>query len=541
MTLNGISNFIRRHGEMVLPLSACLLAFFLRWYFLTTYNFPMMIHEQDAIGYMDTAKNILNLEPLNMAGRPPGYPLVIALLALLPLNFEYAARLASISMDTAVVLPLYFLARGYLSRIQAFAVSLLWATFALALYFSTSPLSQSSYLFYLLSGIVLLRQGQENNSRSRLFASGVMFALSFLARPEGLVGFACALLLCLIPFLKRTGRNKKTALASLAFLFGFLLLSGPFFVAFHSQLGYWGITAKSEAALKGQDGTLVLNSKGELSKTAQGVSVWKEYYGTLPAFIDAVETNIQAYSDVYFRTFPLWVHLVSLAGFLALAWQWTKTLPYILILLAVLMPNFVVNVSKTHSYLYTAFPVMFICIVAGLSAGCQAVCRVIKRRLPAVRPALYEATNGAVVVSVVGYLSVGAYRLADITYQDEAEEAYRTELVYKKPAEYIKAHSLKSDVIMTRWGLVGYFAERPVVTLPKGGVREVIDYGRRNGVSYLLIDTESVLSRRQELTELLQPLGGRGIDPGYGLEVVNRSYYPDVGGYVVYRYLPHRR
>ena len=93
---------------------------------------------------------------------------------------------------------------------------------------------------------------------------------------------------------------------------------------------------------------------------------------------------------------------------------------------------------------------------------------------------------------------------------------------------------------MTRWGLVGYFADRPVVTLPKGGVREVIEYGRRNGASYLLIDTNSVLSRRQELMELLQPLEGKGVDQSYGLEIVNRNCYPDAGGYVVYRYLPQR-
>lgn len=540
MTENGISSFIRRNWEMVFPLAACLLAFVLRWHFLSFYHFPMMIHEQDAVGYMDTARNILQLAPLNMAGRPPGYPLVIALFALLPLKLEYAARLASIFMDAAVVLPLYFLARGYLSRVPSFAVCLLWASFSFALYFSTSPLSQSSYLFYLLSGIILLRQGLEKSDKGRLFVSGGMFALSFLARPEGIVGFACGLLLSLLPLLKRGGHSKKKGVAPLVFLLGFLLLSGPYFVAFHSQLGYWGITAKSEAALKTQDGTLVLNSKGELSKTAQGVSVWKEYYGTLPVFVDAVETNIEAYAAVYFRTFPVWIHLVSLAGFLVIARQRIRALPYLLILPAVLTPNFVVNVSKTHSYLYAAFPLLFISLVAGLSAGCRAVCWGMNRYLSAARVPLYEAASGAAMLIMVGYLSFGAYCLADVSYQDEAEEAYKTEMIYKQAGEFIKANSHKNDVIMTRWGLVGYFADRPVVTLPKGGVREVIEYGRRNGASYLLIDTNSVLSRRQELMELLQPLEGKGVDPSYGLEIVNRNYYPDAGGYVVYRYLPQR-
>ena len=146
-----------------------------------------------------------------MAGRPPGYPLVIALFSLLPVGLEYAARLASIFMDALVRLPLYVLARIYLTRIPAFAVCLLWAFFSFSLTFATSPLSQSSFLFYLLSGIVLLHRGLAEKGKGWLFGAGAFFALSFLARPEGIVGFGCGFVLCLVPLFGRGGVSRRSA------------------------------------------------------------------------------------------------------------------------------------------------------------------------------------------------------------------------------------------------------------------------------------------------------------------------------------------
>ena len=534
---------MQNRWEVVLTLFACLLAFILRYHFLMTYRYPMMVHEQDAVGYMEAARAIALLHPLNMAGRPPGYPIVIALFSLLPVGLEYAARLASIFMDALAVLPLYALARIYLARIPAFAVCLLWAFFSFSLTFATSPLSQSSFLFYLLTGIALLYRGLTEKGKGWLFGAGVFFALSFLARPEGIVGFGCGLVLCLMPLFGRGGVSRRAVAVPAVFLLGFLLLAGPYFIAFHSQLGYWGVTAKTEAAIKTQDGALILNAQGELQRTRPGVSVWKEYYGTLPAFVSAVWANIKAYSQVYYRTFPVWMHILSLTGMISLLWgKRARSIPYVLILLAVTAPNYMVNVSKTHSYLYPVFPATFICFAACFETMAKSVGRAIAKFRPAVRPAVHEAGLAIVLLLVVSYISFGFYQVADANYQSPGlvGEVMITERIFKEAAELIKNGSQKDDVIMTRWGLVGYFAERPVVTLPKGGVTEVIGYGRKNGARFLLIDSPSVLSRRQELMELLGPLEGKTVNPAYGIEVFSRNYYPDIGGYVIYRYLPQR-
>jgi hypothetical protein len=239
----------------------------------------------------------------------------------------------------------------------------------------------------------------------------------------------------------------------------------------------------------------------------------------------------------------MWMHIVSLVGMISLLWgKRAAVFAYILILLAVTAPTYIVNVSKTHSYLYPIFPAVFICFIASFEAAAKGAVWVIDRFRPAMKPFVYECGLAIVLFCTVSYISFGFYQEADANYQSPelVGEAMITEKIYKEAGELIKNDSQKTDVIMTRWGLVGYFADRPVVTLPLGGVKEVVEYGRKNGARFLLIDTPSVFSRRQELMELLDPLSGKPVNPEYGIEVFKRNFYPDLGGYVIYRYVLQR-
>ena len=57
----GFSTLKLHTWEYLLPGVAFLVAFALRYHFLVTYSYPLMIHEQDAVGYMEVAKSILQL------------------------------------------------------------------------------------------------------------------------------------------------------------------------------------------------------------------------------------------------------------------------------------------------------------------------------------------------------------------------------------------------------------------------------------------------------------------------------------------------
>jgi len=541
MMLNpGFSTLKLHTWEYILPGVAFLVAFALRYHFLVTYSYPLMIHEQDAVGYMEVAKSILQLRFPSVIGRPPGYPIVISLFALLPIGLENAARLASVFMDAMIVVPLFFIARIYLSRVGSFAVCLLWACFSFSLVFSPSPLSQSSFLFYLLSGVICLHLGLEKKGLWWLSGAGACMALSYLARPEGMVGFGCGLLICLTPFIEKGGVNKKNLVMPGCFLLGFLLLAAPYLVALHGTFGVWTLSPMSEAHVKTADVILTLNAKGELQKTGSaGFSVWKEHYKTIPLFLGAVWANIQAFAGVYKNTFPTWMLFVSGAGVLSLAWKssWRNFFLF-LIPIAVIVPNFVVSIPKTHSYLYPVFAMTFICFVSGFEVAATGVCRVARLVMPEVRSVILEVSLRGLLLATVFSIAFEFYLIADNNYKSPEliTEVLVTEKIFKGAGEIIKNNSQANDVIMTRWGLVGYFADRPVLTLPKGGVKEVIEYGKKNGARFILIDTKSVLSRRQELRELLGPLEGKLVNPVYGIEAFNSDYFPNIGGYVIYCY-----
>jgi len=191
-----IRSFLQRHS-IIDALMIFLAAFSLRYHFLTTYNYPMMIHEQDGVGYMLLARDIL-AGNLPATALPPLYPAVIALFSLLPVQLECAARMASISLDALCVIPLYFLARSYLTRLGACGTALMWAFFSYGLYFSRSPLTQSPFLCCQLSATLALYLGaEERRGDFLLFLAGACLALAYLARQEGVAGFVFGLFLCL--------------------------------------------------------------------------------------------------------------------------------------------------------------------------------------------------------------------------------------------------------------------------------------------------------------------------------------------------------
>lgn len=527
---------VRNRWEILIPLFIAVVAFLLRYSFRAAYAYPMMIHEQDAIGYMDIAKSFLHLQVPAVTGRPPGYPLVIALFALLPVDLERAARLASIFMDASAVVPLYYLARHYLTRVAAGAASLLWAFFSYSLYFSTSPLSQSSYLCFLLCGVALLHRGIQSWNWKWFLSAGAAMALSFLARPEGIAGFGYCLCLSATLVAGRSDRTRQKLWLPACFLLGFLVLAGPFLVAMRVELGGWTVSALSGVQMRGVDATLTLNAQGEVQRAA---STGMEFFKALPLFLASMVNNGIAFFKVYLSTFPAWVNLVTAGGGVLIIRKapWRDTC-LLLVLVVVVAPALVANLPKSHSYIYPVFAMGFICFGAFLDTLHSFGIRVARRSLSGANPRIVEASLSILLSLPIAYICFISYQGADAAYQEPGLVAQKmeTEKILAGASQIIKIHSDPKDLIMTRWGLVGYFADRPVLLLPKGGVQEVLDYGRKNKAELILIDTNAVLSRRQELLELLDPLEGKEINPRYGIKVIAKEFIPDLGGYVIYRY-----
>ena len=117
-------------------------------------------------------------------------------------------------------------------------------------------------------------------------------------------------------------------------------------------------------------------------------------------------------------------------------------------------------------------------------------------------------------------------------------QAKLTEKIYKDAGDFLRLNTAQGETVITRWGLVSYYADRPLMILPKGSVLEVVNFARKNGAHFMVIDSIAVYSRRQELVELLNPLRGLTVNQAYGLQIVHARVDAELGeGYVIYKFL----
>ena len=531
------TNLSRFFTSLPIPATVFAVALIVRVHLLLQYDYPLMIHEQDSVGYMNIARSLLHFSGEGLVGRPPTYPAVIALCSLFTLSFETAARFASILMDALICLPLYGLARIVLSRLGAALAATLWAFFSYALYFSLSPLSQSTWLFFALAGLCALAHAIRLPDRQRLLLtlSAAGFALSYLARPEGLLGFGFGLFVFVATTLCKRTPWRVVMKMSLLYIAVFALCTAPYFIYLKTHLGAWDVSSKTSAALKGQDGMLTLSAGGTLPKAASGLAPWIEYYQSIPRFIEISTGNFKQYFDNFYQVFPFWLHLLTLAGMivLALCAPWEALLLSILFLMT--LPNYIVNISKTLSYLYSVFPFYFICTICAFELSVKAVARLF-RKVPGCAPR-YTALTAAAILTV--WFSFTSYRQANAYLHDPGlqNEAMLTRYVFMDASRFIQSVAAKNDVIMTRWGLVSYYSGLPTTGLPKGSIDEVLAFGRKSGATWLLIDSPSVFSRRQELEALLDPDKAAPLLKPHNIIPVHMGGKDGLGIYVVYRYL----
>jgi len=521
-----------RSGWSLAPVLAFLIAFGLRAYFLFTYRFPLLLHEQDGISYMAIAGDFLKLKPLTDTFRPPGYPAIVALFGLLPLDMELAARLASIAMDALVVFPLYGLARLALPRSAALTTVLLWGCFAFSLVFTPSPLSQSTYLFFLLAGTYyLLAPGTAPHRKVYLFAAGAWFAFSYLTRTEGIAGFVAAFMLLPILYIGAGWDRRVVARECAVFAGGFLLFSAPYWLFLHKHLGYWTISGKTEVAAKGVDSTLVLKGGAIVSEAGKGATLWLAQFGGVGGVIRNTIANSAGFIRVYWETFPLWAHLLAAVGLLSLlVIRERRMIVTFVVPVAATVPVYIAALPKAHSYIYPLFPLFFILLAAGGSRLADLVSRITAN----------ESRRKLIIWGILAMvlLSYGgrAFRDAVANYRSPGlvQQAMLASLIFREAGQKINAVSAQDDAVMTRWGLVAYYAGRRQIVLPNGSAAEVVAYGRKTGACYLTVDTMAV-DRRRELENLLNPLMGKVADPALGIMPVATGVHYGVGGYVVYR------
>jgi 4-amino-4-deoxy-L-arabinose transferase-like glycosyltransferase len=203
---------------------------------------------------------------------PPLYPYLIAGVSLIVPNFEMAARLISIVLGAALVVPVYFLARQlYDDRVGRIA-AIVVAVHPLLVHFSATAASETTFLFFVIYALSETVGAMRAPQTRRFVAAGILLALAYLTRIEGaplLVIALCVLLAVAVLRYRRQHTSAGALLRDVGRILcmpaAFVVLSAPYIFWLHQETGQWRLEGKAplnietakRVVLGGEDATKV--------------------------------------------------------------------------------------------------------------------------------------------------------------------------------------------------------------------------------------------------------------------------------------------
>lgn len=212
---------------------------------------PQAIHVDGATQYLPAAERYYH-EGLSagLAGsmEMPLFPVSIALLTTLTHNFELAARIISLVAGIVTVIPLYYLVRNLFGPKHAALAGILFACCPLFVRNSSEVTKESLFGMFFVFGMWL---GWLAISRRKLWMclpAGIVGALAYMTRPDGLDLFAAWGIWLGAGFLYYLFRDRRQALihlaAGLVIVLPTLVLGVAYVLHVHHKTGEWTVSEK---------------------------------------------------------------------------------------------------------------------------------------------------------------------------------------------------------------------------------------------------------------------------------------------------------
>jgi len=212
---------------------------------------PQAIHVDGAFQYVPAAKTYYEqgLREGLRRKQMPLYPVTTALVARLTGGrVELAARLVSLLAGTAAVVPLWLLGRTLFGRRIAGLSALLYAVAPLMVKNSSEVTKEAFFACLLLWGLWVGWLAVTRRGARLCVAAGLLGALAYLARPDGIVLMMVWGLWLGAGAVRGLFRDRRAALARVGagvlMLAPWLALAGPYLVHIRSQSGVWSLSMK---------------------------------------------------------------------------------------------------------------------------------------------------------------------------------------------------------------------------------------------------------------------------------------------------------
>jgi len=159
----------------------------------------------------------------------PGYPLGIEVARLFTDDGVFAAQLVSLVSGSLLVIPLYYLARSFLTPWYAVGATVIGVFNPWMVRYGAVTMSESFYILLAVTSLCLYFQ-------KRYLLAGIAGGLAYLTRPEALVFIG---IIGLFELIKRRYRP------ALELGLSCLVLAAPYIIYLHSETGQWSVTPKT--------------------------------------------------------------------------------------------------------------------------------------------------------------------------------------------------------------------------------------------------------------------------------------------------------
>jgi len=448
----------------------------------------------------------------------PLFPLVAGPLYLLTGNPELAGELPYVVFGALLVLPAYLLARRLYGHRVAFICAILLAFLpsltANVLYWGT--MTEPLYVFLLLVGLYALSRCLSEESLALHALCGAAFSLAYLTRPEGIAYVALAFaLLALAKTWRRTILTGKGLAGLVLYILAFLIIASPYILFLYRHTGSWMVSGKPGVTMALGKGLIErdpvawdklisrLDSEGReivwFSRERFTYGMWDEFRANPRAFLGRVKRNLTRFPTVFFRRqgFPFYLLGAVFLGLFRLPWDRKRALNEAFLLLALLPLALFFLFHVDVRFFAPALPIFLMWTAKGLDELghwlVDTVEKAGKRRLPpGLKPLLWAMPTALVV----------AYFLVAIPVVVKAGVA-GFDFGHKEAGLWLREHSSPDAVLMARDLAVALYADRKWVPSPHEEYEVILDYARRHGASYWVIDEREVTVVRPHLSFLL--------------------------------------
>ena len=484
----------------------------------------------DGVSYLQIARNILLGKGLGWQALwvPPLHSILIAGFSQLTGigDLLVSAGMVAPIMFFGLVMAVYFLALETFDLRTALVASIFTALFPHLIFIAFFPEAEITYAFFLVLSLLLFLRGITRASAAYAVASGICFALAWMARSEGFI--IMALVFALVTALqgRRFYASAVFRYCLLATLF-FTLTASPYLLFLHQHYGRVVISPKSSYVLIWMKGRIYHdNDKGEMGNeelwglTPDGKKLrWQEPKGAsdlVEYLMSHPEKSLSVYlhnlglelpgripnnsgMERYPQPYPVYL---ALAALLACFFAWgSHAREKRAVLIAPFLVLFILPVFTEGwwKYLIPYLPLLIVMAARGFSAGSTMIAEKIAKGRSVRVGALLLAGITAIIGARFYYarhpmafssaMPAAAVPSADIANRLNLADEQR------KAGQWGAMQFGPGKNYMVPWSKIIYPLDGIWTAFPVAGVEDLLGYARANGVDYIVIELVGEQSR----------------------------------------------